>query len=168
LVNQTLQKMKTRFLFPHNWRFAGFLLLLLAALIIADNSFIKGHFDQSADPGQILFGIHLSGNAAIAVNDVEYLSVIIGLLLVGFSKEKIEDEQIAQLRLDSLQWSVYFNYSLLIICIIFINGLGFLSVMAYNIMSQLLFFIIRFRWKLYQLNRLAKKEEAQPLSPILK
>ncbi|HZY38760.1 MAG TPA: hypothetical protein VFE53_19005 [Mucilaginibacter sp.] len=158
--------MKTRFLFPHKWRIAGLLLLLLAALIIADSCFTKGYFDPSTDPGEMFFGMRLSGNMAIAVNDTEYLSVIIGLLLVGFSKEKIEDEQIAQLRLDSLQWSVYFNYSLLIICIILINGIGFLQVMVYNIMSQLLFFIIRFRWKLYQLNKLAKKEETQAVSPI--
>jgi len=160
--------MKSRFLFPHKWRIAGLLLILLAALIIADNSYSEGQFNPSADPNEIFFGMRLSGNMGIVVSDVEYISMIIGLLLVGFSKEKIEDEQIAQLRLDSLQWSVYFNYSLLIICIIFINGLDFLSVMAYNIMSQLLFFIIRFRWKLYQLNKLARTEETQAVTPILK
>jgi hypothetical protein len=158
--------MKSRFLFPHKWRIAGLLLLLLAALIIADNSYSTGQFNPSTDPNGIFFGMRLSGNMGTVVNDVEYISMIIGLLLVGFSKEKIEDEQIAQLRLDSLQWSVYFNYSLLIICIIFINGIGFLDVLAYNIMSQLLFFIIRFRWKLYQLNRLAKREESQAVSSI--
>jgi hypothetical protein len=160
--------MKTRFLFPHKWRRAGLLLLLLAALIIANNSFSAGHFNPSSDSGEMFFGMALPGNMRIVVDDIEYLSVIIGLLLVGFSKEKIEDEQIAQLRLDSLQWSVYFNYSLLIICIILINGLDFLTVMAYNIMSQLLFFVIRFRWKLYQLNRQAKIEENRAASPILK
>jgi hypothetical protein len=160
--------MKSRFLFPHKWRMAGLLLLLLATLIIAYNSYTAGHFNPSTDPSEAFFGTHLSEKMGTIVDDVEYLSVIIGLLLVGFSKEKIEDEQIAQLRLDSLQWSVYFNYSLLIICIILINGLDFLSVMAYNIMSQLLFFIIRFRWKLYQLNRLARREEIQPISPVLK
>ena len=160
--------MKTRFLFPNKWRLPGILMLLLALLLIAYNCYSAGGYDLSADPGEKFFGMGLSGKMVIVVDDIEYLSVIIGLLLVGFSKEKIEDEQIAQLRLDSLQWSVYFNYSLLIICIIFINGLGFLSVMAYNIMSQLLFFIIRFRWKLYQLNRLAKIEENRAASPILK
>ena len=156
--------MKSRLLFPHKWRLAGLLLLLLAVLILAYNSFAAGSFNISTDPNEVFFGKPLSEKMGIIINDIEYLSVIVGLLLVGFSKEKIEDEQIAQLRLDSLQWSVYFNYSLLIICIVLINGLDFLSVMAYNIMSQLLFFVIRFRWKLYQLNRLAKSEENQAVN----
>ena len=160
--------MKTRFLFPNKWRSAGLVLLLLAVLIIADNSYMAGHFDPTADTGQIFFGIHLSGNMGIVIDDIEYLSVIIGLMLVGFSKEKIEDEQIAQLRLDSLQWSVYFNFSLLIVCIVLVNGIDFLNVMAYNIMSPLLFFIIRFRWKLYQLNRQAKIDETLAVTPFSK
>jgi len=92
----------------------------------------------------------------VIFDDFEYLTVIIGLLLIGFSKEKLEDEQIAQLRLDSLQWAIYVNYGIFIICIIFINGGAFLSVVAYSIVTPIIFFIIRFRWKIYQLNRALK------------
>jgi hypothetical protein len=96
----------------------------------------------------------------VLLDDVVYLSLVAGLLLAAFSKEKIEDEQIAQLRSDSLQWAIYVNYGIFIVCTIFINGTDYLSVIMYNVLSPLLFFMIRFRWKMYLLNRSLKTEEA--------
>ena len=40
---------------------------------------------------------------------------LIGALLVSFSREKIEDEYIAKLRLSSLLWAVLVNYILLLL-----------------------------------------------------
>ena len=40
--------------------------------------------------------------------------VLVGLFLIAFSKEKIEDEQIVQFRLDSLRWAIYLNYAILL------------------------------------------------------
>ena len=45
---------------------------------------------------------------------------IIGALLVGFSKEKNEDEYISGIRLSSLLWAVFVNYFLLLFAFIFI------------------------------------------------
>jgi len=160
--------MQSRFLFPHTWRIAGIFLVVVAIGLVTYNVLNSGGIDATTDLIGGFLGQPVSQKIAVVLNDTEYSSAIIGLLLIGFSKEKIEDEQIAQMRLDSLQWSVYVNYGILILCIIFINGLAFFSVMAYNLLSQLLFFIVRFRWKIYQLNRLAKNEETGPLSPLLK
>src|ERR1700678_2090617 len=106
--------MKTRFLFPHKWRIAGFLLLLLAIIIMAYNYRNSGDVSASSEISGDFLGATVQQKINTILNDVEYLSVVIGLLLVGFSKEKIEDEQIAQLRLDSLQWAVYVNYGILL------------------------------------------------------
>lgn len=46
------------------------------------------------------------------------LLVLVGLFRIAFSKEKVEDEQIAQLRLDSLRWSIYFYYLTLVMSIV--------------------------------------------------
>ena len=151
--------MKTRFLFPHKWRITGLVLFLLGIGMAVYNNVNSGGWGAGTDVDGGFFGKPASQQIAVASNDVEYLSIIVGLLLIGFSKEKIEDEQIAQLRMDSLQWAVYVNYSILMVCIILVNGADFFGVMAYNIMSQLLFFIIRFRWKVFQLNRMLKNEE---------
>jgi len=158
--------MKSRFLFPHKWRVYGYLLLLIAIAIILYNYNGSGGISAQTDINGNFFSAPAPQKIAIISNDTEYISVILGLLFIGFSKEKTEDEQIVQLRLDSLQWAVYFNYALLIICIIMINGINFLNVLAYDIMSQLVFFIIRFRWKVYQLNRLARISEIRELNNI--
>lgn len=78
------------------------------------------------------------------VNELVALAVVIGGLLVGFSKEKVEDEFIYKLRKDSLVWAIIFNYIVLMFSIIFIYGFTFFNVLVYNMFTPLLFFILRF------------------------
>lgn len=75
---------------------------------------------------------------------------IIGALMVAFSKEKHEDEFIANLRLSSLLWSVWVNYILLLIAFLLVYGLAFLHIMIYNMFTILIIFIIRFNYLLYR------------------
>jgi len=75
---------------------------------------------------------------------------IVGALLVGFSKEKIEDEYIATIRLNALLWAVFINYTLLIICFLLIYDMSFLHVMIYNMFTVLLLFIFRFHYLLFK------------------
>lgn len=75
---------------------------------------------------------------------------IAGALLVGFSKEKNEDEFISNLRLSSLLWAVLVNYILLLFAFAFIYGTSFLSVMLYNMFTVLIIFIARFNYVLYR------------------
>ena len=74
--------------------------------------------------------------------------VMISLILIAFSEERQEDEFVSMVRLESLQWSVYFNYGLLIITILFIYDMAFFQVLIYHMYSILLFFILRFNYVL--------------------
>ena len=74
------------------------------------------------------------------------LSIIIGGLLVGFSREKIEDEFIYKLRKDSLVWALLFNYLILSLAIVFIYDFTFFDVLVFNMFTPLIFFIIRFNF----------------------
>lgn len=74
------------------------------------------------------------------------LAIIIGGLLVGFSKEKVEDEFIYKLRKDSLVWAIIFNYIVLMFAVVFIYEFTFFDVLVYNMFTPLLFFIIRFNF----------------------
>lgn len=80
------------------------------------------------------------------LDEIVALSIIIGGLLVGFSKEKVEDEFIYKLRKDSLVWAIIFNYIVLMFAIIFIYDFTFFDVLVYNMFTPLLFFIIRFNF----------------------
>ena len=78
------------------------------------------------------------------VDELSALAIIIGGLMVGFSKENVEDEFIYKLRKDSLVWAIIFNYIVLIFTIIFIYGMTFFDVLVFNMFTPLVFFIIRF------------------------
>ncbi len=75
---------------------------------------------------------------------------IVGGMMVGFSREKQEDEFIANLRLSSLLWSVWVSYVLLFLAFIFVYGMSFFSVMVYNMFTVLIIFIIRFNYILWR------------------
>ncbi|RRO26583.1 hypothetical protein [Flavobacteriaceae bacterium 14752] len=81
-------------------------------------------------------------------DDICGIFIIIGGVLVGFSKNKIEDEFIMQLRLSSLALAVYVNYGVLLLAFLLVHGFDFFTVMVYNMFTLLLFFIIIFQIKL--------------------
>ena len=86
--------------------------------------------------------------------------VLVGLFLVAFSRERVEDEQITQLRLDSLRWAIYVNYGILLFSLIFTYGQEVYHILLLNIWLPLLFFILRFQWVLYRLNRSARSNDS--------
>ena len=105
--------MKTRFLFPYWCKYQGIVLFLVhlpVVLFFKPTIFFKNQPDIVYDSNDtsILGAPHLFFLATVVL-------MLTGLVLFAFSKEKIEDEQIAQLRLDSLQWAVYLSYILLIL-----------------------------------------------------
>ncbi len=83
-------------------------------------------------------------------DELALTGLIIGLLLIAFAREKQEDEFIGKLRLESLQWAVLLNYILLLLATWLIHGLGYIDVMMYNMLSILIFFIIRFHLVLFR------------------
>jgi len=82
------------------------------------------------------------------LDDICGIFIIIGGVMVSFSKEKIEDEFITQLRLSSLALAVYVNYGILLLAFLFIHGFDFFTVMVYNMFTLLLIFITIFQVKL--------------------
>jgi hypothetical protein len=90
----------------------------------------------------------------VSVQDVRYtvLSCLFigGGLVLMFSKEKSEDEFTQSLRMNALLWSVLVHFILLIIAFLTIYGLAFISVVAYNMYTLLVIFILRFYYLLYK------------------
>ncbi len=84
---------------------------------------------------------------------------LVGAILVGFSKEKTEDEFIANIRLTSLLWALLVNNILLLIAFVFIYGTTFLSVMVYNMFTIMIIFIFRFNYLLYKNSKTVTDEK---------
>lgn len=136
--------MKTRFLFPYYFKFVGLALIIVIHFpIIHLLQLMHVNFDESDTS---LFNYHH------VFFVLTYVMIVIGLLMIAFSKEKIEDEHISQLRLDSLQWALYLNYAILVVSLVFTNGADTKDILKLNLWVPLIFFIVRFRWVLYRLN----------------
>jgi len=74
--------------------------------------------------------------------------IIIGGILVGFSKEKIEDEYISSLRLKSVFWSLIATYSIVLILFISIFGTLFFTAMIFSMFLPLVLYVFRFNYLL--------------------
>lgn len=74
--------------------------------------------------------------------------IIIGGILVGFSKEKIEDEYISSLRLNSVFWSLIISYSIVLILFITVFGSLFFTFMILIMFLPLVLYVFRFNYLL--------------------
>jgi hypothetical protein len=87
-------------------------------------------------------------NTINLTDELALTGIIVGLLLIAFSREKVEDEFIGKMRLESLQWAVLINYILLIAATWLVHGFAYIDVMMYNMLTVLIIFIIRFHYTL--------------------
>ena len=76
--------------------------------------------------------------------------IIISGLINSFCKEKIEDELISKIRLESLTMSLFISYSLVIISTFLIYNLSYMYVLVFNLFIIQLLFNLIFRYRLYK------------------
>lgn len=116
--------MKTKLLLPHHFKIIGAVLLLFALFLFAYSIIIlKGEFEfLELKTFAFIYNENLKGENSYfnftttnLTNTVLGAIFILGGLLVVFSREKEEDEYVANLRLQSFQWSFLINYFLLFV-----------------------------------------------------
>ncbi|MDR2956072.1 MAG: hypothetical protein LBV43_13430 [Prevotella sp.] len=66
-------------------------------------------------------------------------------LFIAFSKEKVEDEYVAKIRLESLIWAFMVNAALIIIATLLLFKMDYVIFMALNFYLTLALFIVKFR-----------------------
>ncbi|WP_158976222.1 hypothetical protein [Cellulophaga sp. L1A9] len=158
--------MNNNYLLPHKFKKMGFFMLIPSAIL----GFLALVFEYEPNyldfnvpaiflddifENKVVFGM-VDNNI---LNEIFGILIIVSSLFVAFSKEKLEDEYISKIRLESLVWSVYANYGILLFSFAFIYGFSFLWVMIFNMFTILLFFIIRFNWQISKLKKAALYEE---------
>lgn len=160
--------MKT-LLLPHGYKKIGWILLVPS--LIVGIIFVVLDFHLPFEPTINTFGYFGKGfeighakQPAFRVGAIDLIPNLVSILLliggifVVFSKEKTEDEFINQIRLHSLQFSVFINYALLLICILCIHGIAFLDVMVYNMFTVIFIYILRFHYLLHN-NSIIRNEQ---------
>jgi hypothetical protein len=149
--------MSSKLLLPNKYKKIGWFILVpstILGVILAYNEFgadwLSARVFAIANDGKEGHYLYLSFRNANITNTVIGAFFIIGALMVSFSKEKNEDEFIAEIRLSSLLWAVWVSYILLLIAFLLVYGSPFLDVMVYNMFTVLVIFIVRFNYILYK------------------
>ena len=149
--------MNTNYLFPNRYKKLGWLLFIPGiiigmAFLIYQSDINLFNIKAFALAEEALF----SDNSFFSISennfldDISSILIIIGALLIAFSKEKFEDEFISKIRLESLVWATYINYAILTLAIIFVKDMTFFWVLVFNMFTLLVFFLVRFNWALYK------------------
>lgn len=161
--------MKNHFLFPNSFKKIGWILFVPSFIFSLYILTIDDSFTIDALNINVLAtyndGLFKSDNAFFKIiennigDELYVIGLIVGGILIGFSKLKNEDEMISKIRYESLVWATYFNYAIIILFTIFFFGIGYYSILMFNTFTLLLFFIIRFHYKIYQLNKISNDDE---------
>ena len=131
--------MKT-LLFPHSFKQIGLIIFAISAAIGA----------------YILF---TDNTDSYLLNNIAIIGISIGAILSTCSRERVEDEMIQQIRLNSLLVALYINYAILIVCSLLIYDLDFLNVMLYNMFTILLIFMVVYYWKIWRTKKGVEDEQ---------
>ena len=159
--------MKTHFLFPNQFKKLGWL-VFVPSFCAGIYLFLSG-FDFDSHFQMSVFAVacdqflskptYFTWVESGVLDECILILIIIGALLIGFSKTKNEDELISKIRYESLVWATYFNFSLMILATLFIYGFQYFNVLLANAFAMLLFFIIRFHFMMYKLNKSSSDDE---------
>ena len=107
--------MKKDYLLPVGFKKIGWILLLSSVLLGCYMLFLQDKLNWLDSLNE-----HLLNNPAL-------IGTAIGLIFIGFARERNEDEMITSLRLNSLFISVYANYILLILLALCFYDFEFLT-----------------------------------------
>lgn len=82
-------------------------------------------------------------------NEVLTVIIICSGLVASFSKEKIEDELISKMRLESLSIAIVINYALVLVANFFIFDFAFFNALIIFLFAPLVMFNVIFQVKLF-------------------
>ena len=158
--------MKFNYLLPHYLKRVGFVLLALGVVALMYSFLISNTPDfMDFNVYALIRQRFLSPVEFFSVVETNFLDeliaglLILGLGLISFSREKVEDEFIAKTRLESLVWATYLNYGVLLLSVLFVYEMAFFKVMIVNMFTILIFFVIRFNWVMSKSKRQLRHEE---------
>lgn len=154
--------MKHNYLFPHSYKKWGWILAVptltimgiwFALWLINDNlSPLEGFADALLN----LFDKFIHYGCSL---EVMMTLAYAGLMMISFSKTKVEDEYVQQIRLNSLVWAMIVNYALVIVATWMTYDLTYLYILFATLFSLPILFVAKFSWELHKLHKNENDEE---------
>jgi len=83
-------------------------------------------------------------------DEIFTLLIIVSGLINSFSKEKIEDELISRIRLESLSLSLFISFGLIIISTSLVFNINYMIVLVFNLFLIILLFNLIFKFRLFK------------------
>jgi hypothetical protein len=83
------------------------------------------------------------------------LLILVGLFIISFTKENIENDSVSAIRYKSLIFTFYINTVLIALSFLFVYGFGFINILVINVFSPFIIYIILSR---YFLSKILKPE----------
>lgn len=138
--------MENRFLIPHKYKQIGWVLLIPSVVLGIATIHWDFEFAFLELPFRGSGSLFDKSEYENFTNEIAAIGALAGLMCIAFAREKIEDEFIRKLRMESLMVAVILNYLLLFLAIVFVYGWDFFLVLVYNMYTVLILFIARFSW----------------------
>jgi len=149
----TIQFMKNSMLLPYRFKKIGwaiFVPTLLLGIFVA-----LQEFDTTSSAKMIE---HLIDDQPW-FNNLLIIGILCGNLFITCSREKVEDEMIARIRLDALLFALYANTAIIAVAALATYGLAFVDIMIYNLFTLPLLFLVILRYQLWRLKKTTQNEE---------
>ena len=83
-------------------------------------------------------------------DEVFTLLIIISGLVNSFSREKIEDELISRIRLESLSLSLFISFGIIIVSTLLVFNINYMYVLIFNLFLIILLFNLIFKFRLFK------------------
>lgn len=87
------------------------------------------------------------------------IGILVGSVFVTCSRERIEDELIARIRLNALLLALYADFALLIVLTLSFYDLQYLNILIYNLFTLPLLFLFVYELSLWRLKKSLGNEE---------
>lgn len=150
--------MLTSILFPRKFKFIGIILCIIGTIL----GIVRFYFGIKLKLFDVnvfaIYSQYFETNYFKVISnhiseELTALFLITGLLMLCFSQEKNENDNLNQIRLKSLIISIYLNTGIILISLIFIYGLIFINIIVLNLISPFIIYLITFNWLKHKYNR---------------
>lgn len=141
--------MKKLSLLPPFWKRIG-LFLALPGLVLGTLNVLNGFEIPGFEIRMREEGGFFSSPIENFTDELALTLVVVGFLLICYSRERIEDERVQQIRLESFQWSILVNFAIVLIGNWTLYQGHFFYLMVVNLFTPLVVFLLRFYYVLYR------------------
>ncbi len=91
-------------------------------------------------------------------NEIALTLTVVGLLILAYTREEVEDERVRLIRLEAFQWSVLISFLLVLAGNWLLYSFDFYVFMVFNLFTPLVIFVLRFHYVLYREARQTSKD----------